>query len=667
MAAVPIILRVLLFATLFGLNVFSQSPMRDEAKETALENRLKETAPQIVESFRTATKAMDSGDFEVCVAKNYDVLSKAPNFDPAMRRLGFCLISLGKKEEGIASIQQAIDLDRSGDNLISMAVAISETWPADSPPPKSEMEEALSLATEASSRYGEPDTISLLMIADLSLRLDRFDQFRSTVLQLTSTAPEHVGTHYFRSIYLADRGDFDGAIAAIETARSLGLDPVETQRITGAIENMRNEAYPYRPYLSFIYFFLAIVAVWAIGLLGLYVLGRRLSSRTLAAIETSDPNLVTDVASDSLRKSYRRLINFASIYYYVSQPMVVAVVIAATGAVILGFFLLGTIPIGFLIGLVFVGAGSIFYMFKSLIIRPKVEDPGRLLANNEAPKLWDLVKTVAGDINTRPIDEIRITPGVEMAVYERGTFREKLNDGGQRILILGAGSLNGFSINAFRSVLAHEYGHLSHRDTAGGDVAFRVSSDMMRAAEAMVEGGTNTYHNLAFHFLRLYHFIFRRITHGASRLQEVLADRIAIKTYGKDAFCEGLRHVFRQGVMFNCVADAEISAALADRRKFHNFYDKEVDEKTNIAELEKTFEEEFSRPSTEDDTHPGGSERVRLAEKILGQVEQNIPGIVWDLFEDRAKITSDMILMVEESVRGERFTNYHEGNAGTAD
>ena len=41
---------------------------------------------------------------------------------------------------------------------------------------------------------------------------------------------------------------------------------------------------------------------------------------------------------------------------------------------------------------------------------------------------------------------------------------------------MGIGLLPGFSQDSLRAVLAHEYG-LSHRDTAGGDVALRVNQD----------------------------------------------------------------------------------------------------------------------------------------------------------------------------------------------
>jgi hypothetical protein len=128
-------------------------------------------------------------------------------------------------------------------------------------------------------------------------------------------------------------------------------------------------------------------------------------------------------------------------------------------------------------------------MIRSLFIRVDYEDPGRALRQEEAPGLWALTQDVARGINTRSVDEIRVTPGTEVAVYEKGNFAERMRDKGRRILILGVGVLNGFKQHGFRAVLAHEYGHLSHRDTAGGDVALRVNSDMIKFAQALALSG----------------------------------------------------------------------------------------------------------------------------------------------------------------------------------
>src|SRR4030095_1216297 len=136
----------------------------------------------------------------------------------------------------------------------------------------------------------------------------------------------------------------------------------------------------------------------------------------------------------------------------------------------------------------------------------------------------------------------------------------------QRILIVGVGVLTDFSQNGFRAVLAHEYGHFSHRDTAGGDVAIRVNADMMKFAHAMALSGQAVWWNIAFQFLRVYHFIFRRISHGATRLQEVLADRVAVLHYGASNFEEGLKHVVRRHIEFDHCVDKEINEAVSVRR-----------------------------------------------------------------------------------------------------
>src|SRR6185503_4573572 len=142
----------------------------------------------------------------------------------------------------------------------------------------------------------------------------------------------------------------------------------------------------------------------------------------------------------------------------------------------------------------------------------------------------------------------------------------RTNDKAKRILIVGGGVLNDFEQTGFRAVLAHEYGHFSHRDTAGGDVAIRVNADMLKFAHAMILSGQAVWWNVAFHFLRVFHFIFRRISYGATRLQEVLADRVAASLFGPTAFEHGLRHVVRKTVEFNHLAIKEINESANSSR-----------------------------------------------------------------------------------------------------
>ncbi|MEP7076829.1 MAG: M48 family metallopeptidase [Acidobacteriota bacterium] len=385
-----------------------------------------------------------------------------------------------------------------------------------------------------------------------------------------------------------------------------------------------------------------------------------LSAKTLHAIENSDPNDITGGGQASLRNLYRKIITLSGIYYYISQPVVVILVIIATVGVILFFLIVGYIPIKLMLILVFVGGASIFYMAKSLFTRAKVEDPGRVLTEAEAPELWSLVLQVATAVNTRAVDEIRITEATDLAVYERGGWRIKMQDKAERVLILGVANLNGFKQSAFTAVLAHEYGHFSNRDTAGGDVAFRVNTDMMRLAEAIVMSGTNTIYNVAFHFIRVYHFLFRRITHGATRLQETLADRVAAHNYGVKAFQEGLTHVVRRGIEFNYLALKEVNSSRAAGRGFNSLYDLTVDDESSAKDIETQFAGALNRKTTDDDTHPSPNDRFKLIEKVISNANVDSDRIVWDLFADRQALTDEMNKKLEGHFYGTKYASAND-------
>src|SRR5258707_13180876 len=64
-------------------------------------------------------------------------------------------------------------------------------------------------------------------------------------------------------------------------------------------------------------------------------------------------------------------------------------------------------------------------MIRSLFVKLESGDPGRPLTHDEAPDLWNLARAVAETAGTRPVDEIRVTPGTDVAVYEKGSFRER--------------------------------------------------------------------------------------------------------------------------------------------------------------------------------------------------------------------------------------------------
>jgi hypothetical protein len=228
-----------------------------------------------------------------------------------------------------------------------------------------------------------------------------------------------------------------------------------------------------------------VLVAWLAALGLLFVIGKMLSSTTLRMIESADPSSSLSSREALVRSVYRKLITFAGSFYYISLPFVTVLVLGLAGGIIYGFLMMGRIPIRLAAILVIGAIVTVFKMVQSLFVKVSDVQPGRELRSDEAPKFWELTRDVADKLGTRPLDQIRVTPGAEMAVYEHGTHKERRQDKAQRTLLVGVGLIPGFHQNSFCAVLAHEYGHLSHRDTAGGDVALRVNRDMMNFAYAL--------------------------------------------------------------------------------------------------------------------------------------------------------------------------------------
>jgi Zn-dependent protease with chaperone function len=480
-----------------------------------------------------------------------------------------------------------------------------------------------------------------MMTAQLCLDLNDLPGFKNATEELRRFQPGLMQTHYCAAIAAAVDEHWIQAEDEIRAAGRLGL-PTEAVRAF-LDKGVGTKAMGWR----LARYALVTLAVWIGGMVVMFLVGFGLSALTMRQAGRVDSRAGASPLERQLRRVYRLVLNLAGVYYYVSLPIVLALVVAISAALIYGILMLGYIPVKLLLLLVIGVAMTLWAAAKSLFVKVKAEDPGRSLGREEAPELWELTQEVARTLDTRPIDEIRITPGTDLAVYERGRWQEKLRDQAQRVLILGAATLDGFQIDHFRCVLAHEYGHFSHRDTAGGEIAMRVRNDMFRFYRAMAAAGQATRMNAAFHFLRVYNFLFRRISHGASRLQEILADRVAAQAFGALAFEAGLRHVIGRELAFKAYANREIKAAIEARRPLQNLYQMATEGAGDVAgDLEQTL----SRKTSRDDSHPSPADRFRL---VSGLTHPSCPprsGEVWGLFADRAGLEREMMVGFEQRV-----------------
>lgn len=151
-------------------------------------------------------------------------------------------------------------------------------------------------------------------------------------------------------------------------------------------------------------------------------------------------------------------------------------------------------------------------------------------------------------------------------------------------------------------------------------------------------------------FLRL----FLRISHGASRLQEVLADRWASFAYGAEAFAGGLRHVIERSIRFDVHVQRTIGDVLDRKRGLRNLYRYEPKGGgPPEEEYEKAIEAAIHEPPSPYASHPSPIDRMQWVRALPPKSRrpcENDELEVWELLEGREELERRMTNRVREAV-----------------
>ncbi|MDD4972443.1 MAG: M48 family metallopeptidase [Paludibacter sp.] len=630
---------LILFLVSFNL-IQGQNNHRDIQKELKLDKQLESIDPSLVETFNAGTKAMDANNPALADSLFTIVYLKAPAFDPVLRRLGTVRIDQGKTIEGITLCKKAVEINKSAFNILSLAYCYMVDKDS------ANLSKALTLLKNAEQLPDGNDISILSYLAQVSLQQDQIIEVRQAVDKMKRLYPGDMLTLYYSAMLSANDKKWFRAKKEILLAQKAGL-PADTvdqflnSGVNSEILQLKIEIY-----------FAVIVGAWILGLLLLFLVGKLFSSLTLKSIGMQALQPMDGKSGGWLRSGYKFLINAGGVYYYLSLPIILILVVALVIGIFYLFLVMGRMPVQLMLILILGSAGTIYNMVRSLLVKVTYTDPGRELVNDEAPGLYALTGQVAQVMGTRPIDEIRITHGTDLAVYEKGTRSEKQHDRARRILILGTGILKDFKQNDFKAVIAHEYGHFSHRDTAGGEVALRVQNDMNKYVYALYMANQATLWNIAFQFLRLYSFIFRRISHGSTRLQEVLADRVAARTFGTTAFENGLTYVIKREIEFHSFANTEIKEAVESKRPLNNLYELSSQ---RIGSFDEELNKAIHQKTTENDTHPSPADRFRFIAGINTLSAYQDSALVTELFTNWEAITDEMTKKIEVNVDRDEY------------
>jgi Zn-dependent protease with chaperone function len=603
---------------------------RDPQAEQVIYNRLAAINPSAVATFKMATESMDAGDWQAAKVNFEQVLFLAPGFPDALRRLSYVEQRLGDLPKAELLARQALQFDPSPVNQTAVALVLVATND------KSRLGEAMTLAKAAVA--AEPDVYyDYYVWMSVAVAANDYDAMRQSSRALLNLDPVDPTGHYIAGIVAAHDGRYEQAEKDLRMAEEFGYP-------TAAVAEQLNSGITTQANLARALRWSGIgLGIWLGGLLILYLVGLLLSRLTLKAVdrEIASGSFALSRGETFVRQIYRTVVTIASAYFYISIPILTLIITGLVGGMIYIMVSAGQIFVWLALSVLIAGIYTLVAVVRSLFVRVKNEDPGYAVTPEEMPALWDLGREVAQRMNTRPVDAIFLAPGVEIGVFERGSlWHTMVKNLGQRYLVLGMGALSGLTYSQLRAILAHEYAHFNNRDTAAGNLAPLVQRSLFTIARNLASSGLATWYNPAWWFVNIYNRIFLRITLGASRLQEILADRFAALAYGTHNLAGGLEQLIRQDLTFAFQLDAEVKQAAEQRRGLHNLYT--LPPVADAVALEKALAENMSRQSSAYTSHPAPHDRLALIECIKTEKSpDDDPRPAWDLIEHAGRLQEE--------------------------
>lgn len=162
--------------------------------------------------------------------------------------------------------------------------------------------------------------------------------------------------------------------------------------------------------------------------------------------------------------------------------------------------------------------------------------------------------------------------------------------------------------------------------------------------------GTATWINPVWWFINGYYRIYLRITQGASRLQEILADRYAAVQFGVENSRSSLTFITRQNLLFNYQLNQEVNDARTETRGLNNLFT--LPPVNDCAEIDQEYAKEIEAHTSPYDSHPSLRDRLGFIERIKRPgYEQLDSRPVWDLIPSAAYLQEQITREVETNLR----------------
>ena len=171
----------------------------------------------------------------------------------------------------------------------------------------------------------------------------------------------------------------------------------------------------------------------------------------------------------------------------------------------------------------------------------KFEAPGPRIHEAEEPELFKVLQEVAIATSQTMPAEVYVVNDVNAFVTSRGGI---MGFGSRRVMGLGLPLMQALTIQEFKGVLAHEFGHYSSGDVGLGPWIHKTRAAIGRTIQNLNE-------NILQKVFIWYGNLFLWVTHSISRRQEFIADAVAAKAVGSNIMMSALRKVRGAAVAFD--------------------------------------------------------------------------------------------------------------------
>lgn len=198
---------------------------------------------------------------------------------------------------------------------------------------------------------------------------------------------------------------------------------------------------------------------------------------------------------------------------------------------------------------IFCGLAAAIILWSIVPRRDKFEEPGPQLSPDQQPELFAVLRDVAEKTRQEMPSEVYLIPDVNAYVMYRGK---------RRVMGLGLTLMESLTVEQFRAVVAHEFGHYANDDLKYGAWVYRTREAIERTVQSLEQH--SNFIDLPF---KAYAKLFIRVTQEISRAQELAADRLAAAvTSARDA-ASALVAVERAGFVYFGYINNELAPVLS--------------------------------------------------------------------------------------------------------